>query len=81
MQNVCWKPQKKKNVMKHDNHVTSFATILSCVNIAHVFIFTTYFGYDEPSSGETKYNTPNIQVTTKIVTQITIKLEHTYENP
>jgi hypothetical protein len=38
--------------MKHDNHVTSFATILSCVNTAHVFIFTTCFGYSEPSSGE-----------------------------
>jgi hypothetical protein len=47
--------------MKHDNHVASFATILSCVNIEHVFIFTTCFGYSEPSSGETKYNTSNIQ--------------------
>jgi hypothetical protein len=53
--------------MKHDNYVTSFATILSCVNSARVFIFKTCFGYFEPSSGETKYNTPNIQVTTKIV--------------
>jgi hypothetical protein len=38
--------------IKHDNHVTSFATIFSCVNIAHVFIFTTCFGRDAPSSGE-----------------------------
>jgi hypothetical protein len=52
--------------VKHDNHVTSFATILSCVNIAHVFIFTTCFGYSEPSSGETKYNTPNIQSRLKL---------------
>jgi hypothetical protein len=42
--------------MKHNNHVTSFATILSCVNTAHVFIFTTCFGYREASSSETKYS-------------------------
>jgi hypothetical protein len=43
--------------------------------------FTACFGYGEPSSGETKYNTPNIQVTTKIVNTNYNKLEHTYKNP
>jgi hypothetical protein len=39
--------------IKHDNHVTSFATILSCVIIAYVFILTTFFGYSHIQ--ESKY--------------------------
>jgi hypothetical protein len=65
--------------MKHDNHVTSFATILSCVNTAHVFIFTTCFGYREPSSGESNYNTPNIQSILKHVVKIKTCAVFTHE--
>jgi hypothetical protein len=45
--------------IKHDNHVTLLATIYSRANITHVFIFTTCFGRDAPSSGEAEYNTSN----------------------
>jgi hypothetical protein len=43
--------------IKHDNHVTLLATIYLRANTIHVFIFTTCFGCDAPSSGEAEYNT------------------------
>jgi hypothetical protein len=46
-------------MIKHDNHVTLLATIYLRANTTHVFIFTTCFGCDAPSSGEAEYNTSN----------------------
>jgi hypothetical protein len=48
--------------LKHDSHVTSLATIYSRANTTHVFIFTTCFGRDAPSSGEAEYNTSNCKL-------------------
>jgi hypothetical protein len=38
---------------------TLLATIYLRANTTHVFIFTTCFGCDAPSSGEAEYNTSN----------------------
>jgi hypothetical protein len=46
-------------IIKHDNHVTLLATIYLRANTTHVFIFTTCFGCDAPSSDEAEYNTSN----------------------
>jgi hypothetical protein len=48
--------------IKHDNHVTLLTTIYSRADITHVFIFTTCFGRDAPSSGEAEYNTSNYEL-------------------
>jgi hypothetical protein len=45
--------------IKNDNHVTLLATIYLRANTTHVFISTTCFGCDAPSSGEAEYNTSN----------------------
>jgi hypothetical protein len=44
--------ERKFIIIEHDNHVTLLATIYLRANTTHVFIFTTCFGCDAPSSGE-----------------------------